>query len=46
MIRVMSHDGELTVLFRIAAWLGDVTGPDVASESALASARRVPPAAG
>ena len=31
----------------VAAGLGDLTGPDLAAaESALASARRVPPAAG
>jgi hypothetical protein len=41
------HLGELTLLLRIAAELGDLTGPDLAAaESALASARRVPPAAG
>jgi CheY-like chemotaxis protein len=41
------HLRELTLLLRIAAELGDLTGPDLAAaESALASARRVPPAAG
>ena len=41
------HLRELTLLLRIAAELGDLTGPDLAAaESALASARRVPPATG
>ena len=37
----------MTLLIRIAAELGDPTGPDLtAAESALAGARRVPPATG